>query len=101
MEVVWGTVPEAHGPCEHGAAGMRGLGCMAIREQTAEFLLARGVALAGASLKAGALKHRNVTAAVVNDACALQLPGSLRDAFAADSQGMGNQFLRHDQFVRG
>ena len=47
------------------------------------------------------IKHGNVTAAVADQACALQLAGDFSDAFAAHAERAGNQFLRHGQIIRG
>ncbi|MNL28984.1 hypothetical protein D3C87_1506540 [compost metagenome] len=40
-----------------------------------------------------------MTASIPNEASLLQMAGGLRDAFAPHAQHVGDQLLRHDQFV--
>jgi len=72
-----------------------------VGQQAAQFLLHHRVALAGVLLQSGALEHRDVPAAVADESGLLQFAGGLRDAFAAHAKHAGDQFLRHDQVIRG
>jgi hypothetical protein len=71
-----------------------------IRQQPAEFLLDRRVALAGAGGEAVAVEHRDVAAAVLDEACLLQPSRRFGDALAPHPEHARDEFLGHDQFAR-
>ena len=57
------------------------------------------VTLAAQFFQPGPIKNLNLAAAVTDDAEFLQLSGRFGDAFAPDSQHIGNQFLCHYQMI--
>jgi hypothetical protein len=84
-------------------ARTKGLGLRGSRigEQAIEFRFDYLVALAGPFLQSSPVKHSDVATVVTNNPSVLQFPGSLRDALATHAQHIGDQFLRHGQFIRG
>jgi len=77
--------------CPHAKRG--GLGSR-IREQTIEFRFDCLVALASPFLQSRPIDYRDVSTAATDQTSVLQLPGDLRDAFAAHTERTGNQFMR-------
>ena len=70
-------------------------------EQAVKFFLDYLVTLAGMGLQASSIQRRDVTAAVTDQAFALQISGRFGDAFAAHAEHAGNQLLRYSQFIGG
>lgn len=62
-------------------------------------MLDHRVALAGAPLEPLPVQHRDVTARDADQTGPLQLERAFGDAFAAHTEHVGNQFLRHHEFV--
>jgi len=75
--------------------------CIGIAQQAMKFFFDDLVTLAAMSFQTGFIQHRDVPPAVTDQACALQISGGIRDAFAAHAEQAGNQFLRHGQFTAG
>jgi hypothetical protein len=73
--------------------------CNAVGQQTIRFFLDDRVAFTRASLETGAIHHGNVPTAVFDQPRRLQVSGRLSDAFAAYTEHVGDQFLRHDEVV--
>src|SRR5580765_5500865 len=69
------------------------------RQQPIELFLHDRIALAGARLEATAIEHSDTSAAVLDQAGALQVAGSFRDTLAAYAQHVGDQLLRHDELI--
>jgi hypothetical protein len=65
-----------------------------IGEQTIVLALDDRIALAHLRFQPRAVEHDNAATALMNQSRFLQLSGSLRDAFAAHAQHIGNQTLR-------
>src|SRR5579859_1469772 len=65
-----------------------------------EFLLHDLVALAGLLFEARSIQHGDMTAAVPDQAQGLQLAGRVGHAFAAYTEHVGDQLLRHRQLIR-
>jgi hypothetical protein len=73
-----------------------------VQQQTICFCLDHRVALAAPRFNARRrpIKHHDVTATVVNQGL-LKLPAAFGHTLAAHTEHVGDQFLRHRQFVRG
>ena len=69
-------------------------------EQAIVFLLDHGIALAGALFESLTIEHRNLASSVTDEPRLLQVTGRLRDSFAAYTQHIGNEFLRHYEMLR-
>ncbi len=76
-----------------------GSGLSRIEPQPGKFLLDHGVALARKLLKPGPVHYGEVAATVIKHAQLLQLVGSIRDAFTANSEHVGHQFVSHSQLI--
>src|SRR5512143_652061 len=72
-----------------------------VGHQAIQFLLDYAIALAGAGLQSGTIKHCNVPTTIANESGVLQPPGGFRNAFPAHAEHAGHQLLRHDQLSRG
>ena len=70
-------------------------------EQAIEFRLDHPVTFANPFFQASPIQDRDVAATVMNQFRFLQFFCGLCNAFAAYPQHIGDQFLGHDQFVRG
>src|SRR4030095_9645912 len=71
-----------------------------VGQETIEFRLDDLIALTRPRLQPRAIDYGDLAPAVMNQPSVLQLPGSLGDTFAAHPQHVGDQLLRHGQFVR-
>jgi Predicted Zn-dependent protease (DUF2268) len=69
------------------------------RQQPIVFPFHDRVALAGALLQSRTIQHRDVPARVSNEPRLLQLERPFGHPFAAYSQHVGNEFLRHHQLI--
>src|SRR5687768_8828473 len=69
------------------------------RQQPFELVPDDRVALASASLETGAVEHRNVPTAVLDQTRVLQVASGFRHAFTAHPKHIGDQFLGHDELV--
>src|ERR1700683_474483 len=69
------------------------------RQQAIGFLLYHGVAFAGEPFDPRPVEYVNPSPPVVDHATLLQLAGSLRHAFAPDSEHVSDQLLGHRHFT--
>src|SRR5229473_3553439 len=79
-------------PCGLSFRGLAG-------EQSIVFPLDDRVAFAGAKFELCTVEHRDMTSAVRDEPGCVQSAGSFGDPLSADAQQIGDEFLRHDQFV--
>ena len=68
-------------------------------QQAVRFFLDDGVTLTTQLFKPGPIQNCDVSAVIFDYTLSLQLAGSFCDAFAPDTQHVGNQFLGHGQAV--
>ena len=64
-----------------------------IGEKPADFFLDYGIALTGARFEPFSVQHGEMSTPVSDEACGLQPPRRLGDAFAPHSQHVGDEFL--------
>src|SRR4030095_10775453 len=72
-----------------------------IGQEPVEFRLDYLIALTRPRLQPRAIYYGDLAPAIMNQPGVLQLPSGLGDTFAAHAQHVGDQLLRHGQFVRG
>src|ERR1700674_38511 len=92
-------------PCRSGLSASEipssGSACSDLREQAIKLPFDHRVTLAGEGLQSRSVEYGDAATHVANQAGPLQFPSGLRDALAAHSQHIGNQFLGHGQLVGG
>src|ERR1700730_886826 len=82
-------IPPACGPSFRSLSG----------EEPIVFSLDDRIAFAGATFELCTVEHCDMTSAVRNEPGREQSAGSFGDPLPADAQQIGDEFLRHDQFV--
>lgn len=68
-------------------------------EQSVVFGFYDSVAFARSALERRSIKHRYGAANILNKAFFLQVPGRDRNTFAADTEHVRDEIVRHDQLI--
>ena len=71
-----------------------------LSEQAVVLVFDHPVTLADGRFQTAPVEDRDMTAHVRNQSIFLQAPSRMGDAFSAHTQHVGNEFLRHHQFIR-
>ena len=69
------------------------------RQQPAIFLLDHRITFAGALIESGPVEHQNTATRIADQTGFLQTERAFGLAFAAHTKHVGNEFLRHHQFI--